>query len=84
MINESISTQINAFKDLLEWVRFNCQKSCNFEINFWCHPGSTNDKIEYRFWVDGLINKSSENLEEFAEKIPKFKRFCEMYMELSQ
>lgn len=79
MINE----QFNLLRDFAKWVRVNVGKSANIEMNVWCHTVSSEESIEFRVWVEGLINKSSKNLDELVGMIPKFKQLCELNMEVA-
>lgn len=78
MINE----QINQLRELANWVRVNIGKSANFDISIWCHTSSTDESIEYRFWIDGMINESSQSLDGLVGMIPKFKEYCVLNREL--
>lgn len=79
MMNE----QINLLRELANWVRVTVGKSANLDISIWCHTCSGDESIEYRFWVDGLIHKKSESLDELVGMIPKFKQYCELNMEVA-
>ncbi len=78
--------KFNLLRDFAKWVRVNTNKSANIEMNIWCHKSSLDlddERTEYRVWVDGVINKSSENLDELVGMIPKFKLSCELNMEVA-
>jgi len=55
-----MNEQINQLRELANWVRVTVGKSANLDISIWCHTCSGDESIEYRFWVDGLIHKSSK------------------------
>ena len=78
-----MNEQINQLREFANWVRVNVGKSSNIEISMWCHTCSGDEKTEYRFWVDGLIHKKSDNLDELVGMIPKFKQYCELNMEVA-
>jgi len=79
MINE----QINKLREFAAWARTTLGKAANIDISIWCHRSDTDESIEYRIWVDDLIQKSSKNLDELVDMIPKFKIFCELSMEVA-
>ena len=79
MINE----QINQLREFAKWVRVHIGKSANIDISIWCHTCSNDESTEYRVWVDGLLNKSSRDLNQLVGMIPKFKQLCELNMELA-
>ena len=79
MINE----QFNLLREFANWVRVNVGKAANIDLSIWCHTCNGDESIEYRIWVDGLINKSSKDIDELVDMIPKFKQYCELNMELT-
>jgi len=79
MINE----QFNLLREFANWVRVNVGKAANVDVSIWCHTCSGDESIEYRIWVDGLIHKSSKDIDELVGMIPKFKSFCELSMEVA-
>jgi hypothetical protein len=78
-----MNEQINQLREFANWVRVNVGKSSNIEISMWCHTCSGDEKAEYRFWVDGLIHKKSDSLDELVGMIPKFRQYCELNMEVA-
>ncbi len=74
---------INEMRELINWIRATCNKSANFEIDMWAHRTRENQSIEYKIWVDGLIHKSTECLEELVSLIPSIKKLCELNKELA-
>ena len=79
MINE----QFNLLREFANWVRVNVGKTANIDLSIWCHTCNGDESIEYRIWVDGLINKSSKDIDELVGMIPKLKQYCELNMELA-
>ena len=79
MINE----QFNLLREFAQWVRVNIGKSANIEMNVWCHTCNNEESTEYRVWVDGVLNKSSKDLNYLVGMIPKFKQLCELNMEVA-
>jgi hypothetical protein len=77
-----VSEQINKMRELANWARKETNKSSNFEINFWFHQITHEECIEYRLWIDGLINESTNCLDEIVSLIPQFKQLCEQNREV--
>jgi hypothetical protein len=75
--------KFNLLRDFANWVRVNVGKSANIDVSIWCHTSSGDESTEYRVWVEGLIHKSSKNIDELVGMIPKFKQYCELSMEVS-
>ena len=78
-----ITEQFNLLREFANWVRVNVGKAANIDLSIWCHTSSGDESIEYRIWVEGLINKSSKDIDELVRMIPKFKQYCELNMELA-
>lgn len=75
--------QLNLLRDFATWVRVNIGKSCNIEVNFWSYSSQEEQETQYRVWVQDIINKSSNSLEQLVGMIPKFKQLCELNMEVA-
>ena len=78
-----MSNEINIIRDLMSWIRTNVGKSVNFSVNHWSFNADGSETTEYKLWVDGLINKSTESLEDLIKLIPSIKQYCELNMELA-
>lgn len=67
--------QINKINDFTKWARNTLNKVACFEINFWSFSTKT-DSIEYRIYVEGLLNKTSKDINELIEIIPSLYQYC--------
>lgn len=77
-----MNEKINKLREFGNWIRVNIGKSSNLEISIWHHKCSDEQVTEYNFWVEGLINESSDNIDEIIGMIPKFRQYCELNKEV--
>lgn len=77
-----LQEQLNQLCEFANWIRINLGKSANIEIDIWSHSSGNKESVEYRFWIDGLIHKSTGCLDDLINMIPKFKHYCELNREL--
>ena len=78
-----MNKQIDIIRELMEWIRINVGKSVNFTVNHWTFNTDGSQITEYKLWVEGLISKTTETIEEFINLIPSIKQYCELNMEFS-
>ena len=78
-----ITEQFNLLREFANWTRVNVGKAANIDLSIWCHTSSSDESIEYQIWVEGLINKSSKDIDELVRMIPKFKQYLTQYCELN-
>ena len=78
-----MNTEINEVREFIKWARENTGKYANFTIKFWRFSCDNCEKIKYEIYVEDIINKSSENLLDLLDRIPKFKQLCLLAMEVA-
>jgi hypothetical protein len=78
-----MSNEINVIRELMTWIRTNTGKSVNFSVNHWSFKADGSETTEYKLWVDELINKSTETIDELISLIPSIKQYCTLNMELA-
>lgn len=71
-----MNEQFLVIQDLMNWVRTNIGKSVNFSIDHWAFNSNNSTTIEYKLWIDGIINKTTQSLEDLINLIPSIKQFC--------
>lgn len=77
---------INLIRELQlfnSWVKKEIHKSANFSINYWAHQSCSNDVIEYQLWIEGIIQETSESLEDLVNELPRIKQLCLLKKEFS-
>lgn len=64
--------QLRAFA---KWAKETTDKSANFEINIWNHKSGT-ESIEYRLWIEDIINQSTKDSAMLIALIPYMQGLC--------
>jgi hypothetical protein len=74
---------VNQVRDLIQWIKLNTDKSANFEIDFWAHRSEEKETVNYKLWVNDLLNIQTENLSELVERLNDIKQLCTLHKELA-
>lgn len=75
--------KIQVVRDLIQWIKNTTNKSANFEIDFWAYRSDEKETVNYKLWVDGLLNITTENISEIVERLNDIKQLCTLHKELA-
>lgn len=75
--------KIQAVRDLVQWIKTTTDRSANFEIDFWAYRHLEEEKVNYKLWVDGLLNFTTENISEIVERLNDIKQLCTLHKEFA-